>query len=36
MTGADIKNGTVQSKDVKDKTLKLKDFTAGAKKGLKG
>ncbi len=36
VTGADIKNGTVQSKDVKDKTLKLKDFGAGAKKGLKG
>ena len=36
VTGADIKNGTVQSKDVKDRTLKLKDFGAGAKKGLTG
>ena len=36
MTGADIKNGTVSTKDVKDRTLKLKDFAPGAKRGLKG
>jgi len=36
ITGAQIKDGTVTSKDIKDKSLKLKDFAPGAKTGLTG
>jgi hypothetical protein len=36
LTGNDIQNGTITSKDVKDKNLKLKDFSPGAKAGLTG
>ena len=36
ITGADIENGTVTSKDIKDKNLKLKDFKPSERKKLKG
>ena len=36
ITGKDIKNGTVTSADVKNKSLKAKDFSARAKSKLRG
>ena len=36
MTGSQIKDNTVTSKDIKDKTIKTKDISADAKDALKG
>jgi hypothetical protein len=36
ITGHDIKNGTVSTKDVKNHNLRLKDFSSSAKAGLHG
>lgn len=36
ITGSDIKNGTITSKDVKDKSLRVADLAPGARTSLKG